>query len=73
MTPLILPALIVGTVLIAITIIASRQRSYGPGRSASTGSDGFVPWVGGDSSGNDCGASDGGGCGDGGGGGGGGD
>ena len=73
MTPLILLALTAGTALIAITLIASRHRSYKPGRAASTGSDGFVPWVGGDSSGSDCGASDAGGCGDGGGGGGGGD
>ena len=58
--------------LIALIVFANHQRSPTPnGRPTTSGSDGYVPWMGGDSSSSDCGAGDAGGCGDGGGGGGG--
>ena len=67
-------ALALGTMaILARVMFASRQKSSGSRRTATsgTGCDCNVLWAGGDNSGGDCGPGDGGGCGDGGGGGGG--
>ncbi|HXT69329.1 MAG TPA: hypothetical protein VN700_06225 [Vicinamibacterales bacterium] len=65
----ILLALVCGMAIIAVAAFTNRNRVGDPRRHAASGSDGYVPWMGGDSSGSDCGSGDGGGCGDGGGGG----
>ena len=63
-------ALVVATMaLIALVVFANRPRAGTSRRAAISESDGYVPLGGGDSSGSDCDASDGGGCSDGGGGG----
>ena len=67
--PLVLLAVVCGTALIALAAFANWKRIRASSRHAAYGSDGYVPWVGGDSSSSDCGAGDSGGC-DGGGGGG---
>ena len=72
-------AMVFGTMaFVAIVVFANRHRAcdpVGPRRSKPSSSDGFIPWMSGDSSVSDCASGDAGGScgGDGGGGGGGGD